>query len=588
MIRPRQLLAVAALVASVATGGGGAPEARAAESAWSENAESRVRLITPYRLAPREGEVWLGLHFRLIPGWHVYWRNSGDAGFPPEIRLESPPELGGARLLWPAPERYELPGELVAFGYEHEVVYPVRASLERAGRDRLEIAVAIDYLVCEVDCVPYGYVLRLDQEVADEPEPDPATAPLLETWRARLPVPVAELPGVSTAGRLDVGDGSRPVLTVAVEGARAAPGERPELFLDAHELFEPGRPELRESPSGLSFRVALEPKRSLAELPEEARFAWTVTGLALGSGRAGGGEPIALESAQNVPTTSLPGAAAEARREGPIDPATGAALAGLLLRALAGGVVQAATPGALALVLVLCGALRDATGPGRRPIAGALAAAFGALAAGLALAVADLAIPGGGWSALLQSPLAVTACALITLLFALGLWGFLGRPDTPPATVRPRPGAAFAAGVLLTVLALPWPLPPAAPAVDRASALGPWSGFAATLAVAAGLALPVLVGGFLGRAPAAPVARPAAGPRREALGFLPAASLVGLLYVLSGLLGAEELAFVELSFLGVGLGAWGRGRAAGATARRIWTGAAAIAAGAAFWLAAMG
>ena len=31
--------------------------------------------------------VELGLRLRLAPGWHGYWRNPGDAGAPPEIRL---------------------------------------------------------------------------------------------------------------------------------------------------------------------------------------------------------------------------------------------------------------------------------------------------------------------------------------------------------------------------------------------------------------------------------------------------------------------------------------------------------------------
>src|SRR6185295_7365715 len=122
------LLAVATLASSLL-----APvAARAAASAWSENPQSRVRLITPYQVAPRHGELRLGIHFRLSPGWHVYWKNSGDAGFPPVVGVTGSPGLGKAELLWPAPRRFELPGNLVAFGYESEVVYPVRATIEAA------------------------------------------------------------------------------------------------------------------------------------------------------------------------------------------------------------------------------------------------------------------------------------------------------------------------------------------------------------------------------------------------------------------------------------------------------------------------
>ncbi len=39
---------------------------------WAKNPQSGVRLITPWRTAPRGGELILGLHFLLSPGWHVY------------------------------------------------------------------------------------------------------------------------------------------------------------------------------------------------------------------------------------------------------------------------------------------------------------------------------------------------------------------------------------------------------------------------------------------------------------------------------------------------------------------------------------
>ena len=96
---------------------------------WSTNPQSSVRLITPWQTAPPSGELILGLQFRLSPGWHVYWKNSGDAGFPPAVTLQPADRLAPAEILWPTPRRFELPGNLVAFGYEGEVVYPVRTEI---------------------------------------------------------------------------------------------------------------------------------------------------------------------------------------------------------------------------------------------------------------------------------------------------------------------------------------------------------------------------------------------------------------------------------------------------------------------------
>ena len=272
----------------------------AASSPWEENPHSAVRLITPYEVAPRDGEVWLGLHFRLIPHWHVYWKNSGDAGYPPAIDLAATPDVGEAELLYPAPERYELPGDLVSFGYEEEVVYPVRGRIAAAGKETVAISLDLDYLVCEVECVPYSYTLTAHQPVGREAVPDLETAALLDAWRARLPRPVAEVPGLETDARLDLSSLERPVLVVTVAGARPAADRRPGLFFEVHELFEPGTPVLEESPDGLRFRVPLELKRALEEAPRSSPFAWTVTGLADSESP---GAVLAVEARRTVPAS---------------------------------------------------------------------------------------------------------------------------------------------------------------------------------------------------------------------------------------------------------------------------------------------
>lgn len=310
-MRPMARSTPAAVAALVAAALALPPAAGAAASGWAVNPESRVRLVTPYRVAPQEGEIWLGLHFTLSPGWHVYWKNSGDAGLPPSLDFSATPELQAAELRWPAPERYELPGGLVAYGYGEEVVYPVRARIGArsgaagsAGRRSIKVSARVDYLVCEVDCVPHGYDLALEQPVGAEPEADPETAPLLERWRARLPVAAGQVPGVSTRARLEMDDPEHPVLLVNVDGARAAASEATELFLDVHDLFDPERPRLETHPGGLAFRVPMGLKRKLARPPASTSFDWTVTGLAPERPAAAPGAAervFALEAKADVP-----------------------------------------------------------------------------------------------------------------------------------------------------------------------------------------------------------------------------------------------------------------------------------------------
>lgn len=238
-----------------------------AASPWAENEQSRVRLITPWQVAPRSGELQMGLHFTLAPGWHVYWKNSGDAGFPPVVVFGKTAGLGEPELLWPAPHRFELPGNLVAFGYEKEVVYPIRATLEDAG-DLLRLEADVDYLVCEVDCIPYRYTVALDQPLGS-PVPDPETAPLIDRWWSRLPD--RQVSGVSTDAALD---GS--TLEVRVRGAR--PGDGSNVFLESHDAFDPGKPVARATEDGVVYRIPLKP-REAGRMPTTTNLAWTVTNL---------------------------------------------------------------------------------------------------------------------------------------------------------------------------------------------------------------------------------------------------------------------------------------------------------------------
>lgn len=275
----KHLLLILALLAPLPAWG--------AASEWAENAESRVRLITPWQVAPKSGELRMGLHFKLTPEWHVYWKNSGDAGFPPVVVFQKTPGLGEAELLWPAPERFELPGNLVAFGYEDEVVYPVRAKLD-AQADRLRLVADVDYLVCQVDCVPYRYTLTLDQPLGAS-VPDPETAPLIDRAWASLPTPPGQ--GVSTTAALDVSQPSAPVLEVRVEGAR--PGPESQVFLESHEAFDTGKPISRTTDDGVIYRVPLRPREE-GKVPSTTTVAWTVTHLVRD------GQPLNLESRQQI------------------------------------------------------------------------------------------------------------------------------------------------------------------------------------------------------------------------------------------------------------------------------------------------
>ena len=317
---------------------GSARPAAAVASPWITNPQSQVRLISGDLVAPHQGELRLGIQFRLAPGWHAYWKNSGDAGFAPVVTWKDVPGLAPPELLWPAPHRFELPGGLEAFGYSDEVVYPVRAAVAPiagsapiagggpAGRRAsLRLSANVDYLVCEVDCVPYRYDLVLDQPLGDRAEVDPQTAPLLDRWWRQVPLPAgrgtgpAGNPALASRAEMTLARTAAPGelrLALRLRGVTAAPGGA-DLFFESHPALELGRPRVRAADGGLLFEVPARRKDTSMPLPAITAIAWTATGLDQ-DGQDGGPTPLALAARQEVAVPAAKASAPAAKVFGPV------------------------------------------------------------------------------------------------------------------------------------------------------------------------------------------------------------------------------------------------------------------------------
>ena len=68
-------------------------------------------------------EIWRHTNLQLKPqrGWHLYWRNSGDAGEPVDFRLSLPEGFEQTEVLWPYPERFSDEG-MAEYGYGKDAV----------------------------------------------------------------------------------------------------------------------------------------------------------------------------------------------------------------------------------------------------------------------------------------------------------------------------------------------------------------------------------------------------------------------------------------------------------------------------------
>ena len=66
----------------------------------------------------------IGIHFRLEPGWYMYWRNPGDSGLAPDIRWTAPEGFTVGETLWPLPETINEEG-ITNYIYKPEVLLAV-------------------------------------------------------------------------------------------------------------------------------------------------------------------------------------------------------------------------------------------------------------------------------------------------------------------------------------------------------------------------------------------------------------------------------------------------------------------------------
>lgn len=162
--------------------------AAALSTPWRVNKQGQTRLISEFDVAPSSGVLHLGLHQKPAPGWHVYWKNAGDAGYAPRLTWAGSTGIGTPVLFWPAPSKIILPGDLIAYAYEDEVVYPIDVPIT-PGAKALHIVLDLDYLTCSEPCVPYRYTFTLDIPTGAAPKLDAASKALIDYYRRQVPSP---------------------------------------------------------------------------------------------------------------------------------------------------------------------------------------------------------------------------------------------------------------------------------------------------------------------------------------------------------------------------------------------------------------
>lgn len=188
----------------------------AAATAWQSNVHGSVRLISTWSA---KGELQLGLHFKPIPNWYLYWKIPGEAGYPPSVEWTGSRGFQSAQILWPAPSRIVLPGPIEEFGYDGETVYPVQVTRTQGS---VHVQARVSYLTCYTSCVPYRYTFTLDVPMDKAAEATTEEAALIRNALARVP------PAVTTDAQIMR---QAPVVKKLMDNEMPAPPSRSLLWI---------------------------------------------------------------------------------------------------------------------------------------------------------------------------------------------------------------------------------------------------------------------------------------------------------------------------------------------------------------------
>jgi len=479
----------------------------------------------------------VGVFYKIEPGWHIYWKYSGDSGLPTKIEWRLPPGFKVHDLQWPLPLRDKEPGDLEVFDYTGEtLLFTTVEAPDPLPAGPFAIEAKTDWLVCQSLCIPGHAQLTLK---LDSGTPSAAgAAQVFEKYAAQLPKPLAK--GIqaqfSRAGKN---------LEIAVSGVSNGDA------IDFYPVPPSDAVIGHVTRNGLKLTLPVESETKALDQIEGV--------LVVGSGESRQGYEV---NSAIVPANTHNLAASGG---------LGAILQALAF-ALIGGLILNIMPCVLPVIsLKVFGFVSEA---GERPEkAFRLSMAFSAgiliCFAVLAVVVILLRATGlqVGWGFQFQDDRFILAISCLVFAFALNLFGAYELSVSASATRGLAKlasgqgyGSAFFQGVFATILATPCTAPFLGTASAFAFVQPPWTTFVVFMFVGLGMALPYLVLAFN---PKWLRFLPKPGDWmvrfRQFMGFLLMGTLLWLIWILGQMKGVDAIVQLGGALLLISVLAWIKG-----------------------------
>ena len=495
----------------------------------------------------------VGLLLRMAPAWHTYWKFSGDAGLPTELKWKLPAGWKVGEIQWPIPLKTIDPGDIQTYGYVDEVLL-IQEITPPAKVDGSSAKLSADasWLVCEKICIPGSATLQMELPVSATSQP--ANTDLFARDRSLLP---QNWPGANLASEKWERAGSD--LRLKVTGAALPKYPAVDFFPLPDEGTVVGHPAIESRKENeIVFRVPIE------SAPKNLS---SMAGLVVFSQQPNGDDRAAWQTT----TAPVVSAASQTATRG---------IFTFLLFGFIGGIILNLMPCVLPVIsLKIFGFIQQAGQSRQKILRSGIAFTIGIFAWFLALALLLIGLKGAGrdvtWGGFqFTNAYFVLALSVIVLVFALNLFGVF-EISLPQSMTRGLLSTSdrkdfvgsFFQGVFATVLATPCTAPFLGTALGFAFTQSPAIILAMFVAVAAGMSAPYLL---LSAQPAWLRFLPKSGPwmlhLKQFMGFLLLATLLFLLYVLGAQRGVEGTIWASCFLLVISVACWMKGAFAAPTA----------------------
>ncbi|MBN2710628.1 MAG: thioredoxin family protein [Calditrichaceae bacterium] len=493
---------------------------------------------------------WLAISLQMEEGWHTYWRNPGDSGLETKIQWELPDGFTAGKIQWPAPEiiREE---HLVTYGY-HGMIYllvQLTPPAELQTNQPVLVKARVSWLECADICVPGETNVSLSLPVkAETPELHPAYMETFATARTKLPL-------VSEEWQFQASIENNTIIIYA---------QPPDWMKSEIEkaVFFPYTTGLIKYAEEQEFSLSGNGYRLVVPLKEKAVTPDTLAGILFSESGWRGPESekaieVVIEPKENIVIT------------GSGDALTSIWMA--ILFSFLGGIILNLMPCVLPVLSIkIMGIINQAHDNSARPWQHGWIFTLGVLVSFWVLAGILLILKAGGahlgWGFQLQSPVFLILLSVFMFLFALSMFGVF-EIGTSLTTVGGRTNGkhgfwgSFISGITATIVATPCTAPFMGSALGFALIQPVWISMIIFTFLGLGMAAPFVL---ISSIPALLKFIPKPGRWMESLkqfmGFLLAATVVWLLWVLGIQSGATLVTIVLFNLLFTALAAWIYGR----------------------------